>query len=122
MGRGTDHALWLRGLLRAERERRGWSLSQCARAVAREMGKANLTKQSFTRWESFESQPRIDQFAAWARALGFRLEVDLVPADAPGVLVRVPADVAAAARELAVLPVEVRGPIIALIAGLQAPG
>lgn len=102
MGSGTEQALWLRGVLKAERERRGWSLSQAARAIGRETGKG-LTKQSLKAWEDFEVQPKIDQFAAWARALGLRLEVDLVQREDSTVVARLPPEVAALGREIALL-------------------
>lgn len=102
MGRGTEHAKWIRAKLSAERARRGWSLEQTARAIARETG-GTLTKQSFAHWETFETQPKIDQLAAWARVLGMRLEVDLVWPDEEAVSVRLPIAVAPIARDLAAL-------------------
>jgi len=124
MGAGTHHAKWLRGVLVAERDRRGWSLSQAARAIARELqavpsdtpgrrGKG-LTKQSLQAWEEFRVQPKIDQFAAWARAMGLRLEVDLAPRDESTVIARVPQDVADIALELTLVPAEERARIVGL--------
>jgi transcriptional regulator with XRE-family HTH domain len=120
MGSGTDHALWLRGVLIAERERRGWSLSDTARAIAREMGAGgHLSKQSLDAWEKFRAQPRIDQFSAWARALGLRLEVDLVPREEGAVSVRLPKDVADIARQIVLLAPEDRSHVVAMIDRLQ---
>ena len=102
MGVGTEHAKWLRAKLAAERQRKGWSLEQTARAVSRETGEG-LSKQSFHAWEQFRVQPKIDQLAAWARVLGMRLEVDLVWPDEDIVSVRMPAKIAPLARDLSTL-------------------
>lgn len=119
MGRGTDHALWLRSVLKAERLRRGWSLQQTADLIAKEMGRAKLSKQALQDWEEFVTQPKIDAFAAWARALGLRLEVDLViPADG-WVSVRVPEEVAHSSRALSALPPADRQVILDMITRLQ---
>jgi hypothetical protein len=82
VGVDVDHAAWLRDRLVAEKERRGLSLAQAAKAIARESG-ATLTKQSFQLWVSLETVPKLSQFDAWARAFGFRLVVDLVPRGSP---------------------------------------
>lgn len=105
MGRGTEHAMWIRAKLQAERKRRGWSLEQTARLIAKETGDT-LTKQSFHAWERFVTQPKVDQLAAWARVLGMRLEVDLVWPDEEAVSVRLPTSVAPIARDLASLRAE----------------
>ena len=119
VGRGTDHALWLRGVLKAERIRRGWSLQETADAVAKEMGRRSLSKQALQDWEEFETQPKIDAFAAWARALGLRLEVDLVTPGDGWVSVRVPEDLATTSRQLAALPPADRQVVMDMIARLQ---
>lgn len=106
MAQDKDHADWMRGLLIAEREARGWSLEQTARAIARELGRPNLSKQSFTEWEAGNTQPRVDQFAAWAAALGLRLEVDLVRPGRDHVAVRLPPQIAPIARDLTMLASE----------------
>lgn len=94
-----ERAEWLRGLLIAEREARGWSLEQTARAIGREAG-GGLSKQSLHAWESGAVNPKIDQFAAWAQALGLRLEIDLCRPGVDSVPVRLPARVAGIARDL----------------------
>lgn len=124
MGTGTEHAKWLRGVLVAERDRRGWSLSRTAREIARELraagaDKPGLTKQSLEKWEDFTVQPKIDRFAAWARALGLRLEVDLVQRDEPTVVARLPADVADLAREIALLDDGDRAYLVETVARLK---
>lgn len=120
MGQGTEHALWLRGVLIAERERRGWSLEQTARAIGRELGEGgSLTKQSLHAWEGFKVQPRIDQMAAWARALGLRLEVDLVDPRTETVPVQVPVSLASHVREIVALPADDLRMIVDLLARLS---
>jgi transcriptional regulator with XRE-family HTH domain len=119
VGRGTDHARWLRSVLKAERIRRGWSLQETADVVAREWGRDKLSKQSLQDWEEFKTQPKIDAFAAWARALGLRLEVDLVQSADPSVAIRVPIELADVCRTLSVLPPADRQVIIDMITRLQ---
>lgn len=41
-------------------------------------------------WEKMRREPRIDEFAAWARALGMRLVVELEPAESPRRALMVP--------------------------------
>lgn len=120
MGQGTNHALWLRSALMAERERRDWSLEQTARAIGKETGQG-LSKQSLDAWEKFRVQPKIDQFAAWARVLGFRLEVDLVRPEQDTAVVRVPASLAPLVWELAALPEEDRERVSDLVRRFKAP-
>lgn len=103
MAQDRDHEDWMRGLLIAEREARRWTLEQTARAIARELEIPSLKKQSFTAWESGDTKPRVDQFAAWAAALGLRLEVDLVRPGRDQVTVRLPPAIAPIARDLAML-------------------
>lgn len=115
----TDHALWLCRVLKAEREKRKWSLQTTADAIAREAGRESLSKQSLTKWEDAETQPKMDDFAAWARALGFKLEVDLVIPEEQAVSVRVPEEVAHACRQLATLDPVDRQLVVAVISRLQ---
>lgn len=115
MGRGTDHARHLRGLLIAERDRKGWSLEQVARAVARELDVEHVPKQTIHGWESFRTHPRIDQFAAWARALGMRLEADLVRESDEEVVIRLPRALASPVRDLTLLSNEDRAAIVHLV-------
>jgi transcriptional regulator with XRE-family HTH domain len=96
------HAAWLRGLLIAERNERKWSLEQTARAIGRELGRS-LTKQSLNAWELGEVVPKVDQFAAWASALGLQLDLELVRPREDQVTVRLPAAIAPIARELTTL-------------------
>lgn len=103
MGAGTDHALWLRAQLIGARKARRWSLARAAKAIARELGKETMSKQALQQWEAFETHPRIDQFAAWARALGLRLDVDLIDPEDERVEVRIPPDMLEIVRRLEVL-------------------
>lgn len=114
MGKGTEHAQWLRGLLIAERNAKKWSLEQTARAIGRETGEG-LSKQSLDAWEKFRAQPKIDQFASWASVLGLRLDVQLLREGEEVVMVRLPSEVAPLARDLSALPREDRELISSLV-------
>lgn len=118
MERGAEHARWIHAKLVAERVQRGWSLQQTARAISKELGRS-LAKQSYTKWESFETQPKLDELAAWARAFGMRLEVDLVWPEEDAVSARLPVSVAAIARELGLLRPAALAPISLLIEQLK---
>ena len=119
MGAGTDHALWLRAQLIGARKSRKWSLTRAAKAIAREMGKDSMSKQALQQWEAFETHPRIDQFAGWARALGLSLDVDLIdPAD-ERVEVRVPPDMIELIRRMERLTLEDRELLLPLAGRLS---
>lgn len=98
-----DRASWLRGVLKAARVRQDLSLAKAAVLIRRELGSTTFSKQSLQDWEEGVSQPRVDAFTGWARALGLELELDLVPAGGGTVTVRVPPQVAPACRDLATL-------------------
>lgn len=89
MGKGTEQAIRLRGILADRRTQMKLSQQAVADSVARELGKTSLTKQAISQWERFDTQPGIDEFAAWARAVGLRLWVDLYDPDDPRVELRV---------------------------------
>lgn len=100
MGAGTDHAIWLRRVLTAARKTRGWSLQRAATEIAREMGKASMSKQALQQWESFETHPSVAAYAAWARAMGLKLDVDLVDPKDERVEIRVPPGLVEVIRRL----------------------
>lgn len=97
------HENLLRAVLIAERKRRGWSYEQLARAVAPKLGLERLSRQGVHAWEQPTTHPTLEQYAAWAAALGMALEVDVVPPDGL-VAVRVPRSAADTARLFAALP------------------
>ena len=115
-----DHTDWMRGVLVAERERMGWSLEQTARAVAHKLGRDKLTKQSLDAWERGTVDPKVRQFAAWAEALGFTLEVDLVRSGEDRAVVILPSALAATARALAELSPEDAASVSGIINRLSA--
>lgn len=114
----TEHAVWLRSLLIAERDRKGWSFEQAARAIRRVTG-TGFARQSLEAWEKGRAQPKIDQFAAWATALGLHLDVQLLREGEEAVMVRLPADVVPDSRELSALPTEDRQLIMSLVRRLK---
>lgn len=115
----SDHEGWMRRILKAERVRRGWSLARTAELVARELGRDRLTKQSLQDWEEGVTQPRVDAFAAWARALGMQLEVDLVVPHADEVPIRVPRPLAPSVLLFLSLEDEDRQAVILIIQRLK---
>lgn len=74
---------------------------EVAKAIALDAGDdAPVKGTRVSNWETMERQPKIDEFAAWARAVGMRLVVELVPADSPQRAVMLHPDVAEVAKEL----------------------
>lgn len=90
MGTGTEIAIMLRRQLRQRREDLGMSQADVGEAIGREIDESPPTKQAISNWERFVDQPRIDAFAAWARAVGLRLHVQLYDPAVERVAVRVP--------------------------------
>lgn len=56
------------------RRARGLSLTQVAR-------KFSGSKQLLSNWESGRNQPTLDNLAAWAAGIGYRLSIQIVPAE-----------------------------------------
>lgn len=102
MGAESEHEEWLRAILNAERVRRGMSFEQVARSVGRLMENDKVSKQQMQAWAR-TTHLEMEQWHAWARALGFRFVVELVREDDPSVHVPVPPDVVTATRLLSVL-------------------
>jgi transcriptional regulator with XRE-family HTH domain len=73
----TGYSANLRQRLRLRREHLGITQQAAADMIAKEAGLDGMTKATLSKWETFQSHPRVDMFAAWARALGLRLYVDL---------------------------------------------
>lgn len=116
----TDEAERLRQELVSERLRRGWSLEQTARAIVRHLPRGTtLSRQSFHLWERGPTQLRLDQYIAWAHALGMRLDCDVVPAQEDLTIVRVPGGVVELVKELAALDDRDRGLVSALVLRLR---
>lgn len=80
----SGHTERLRAMLREARERQGLSAREvCARIGARLRERDPAAKDphenSLYSWESMKRNPTVDNMAAWAYAVGLRLQVDLVP-------------------------------------------
>ncbi len=114
-----EHEVWLRGLLKAERLRKGWSLQQAATAIAKELDWGTLTKQAFSEWEQGKTHMRVDAYAAWCKVLGLQLEIDAVPAGEDGVTVRLPRELAGTCRAFATLAPADRAVVTELISRLK---
>lgn len=99
---GGVKARRLRAELRARREALGLNVRDAAKLVGVELkDRESLSYQALSKWENDKVQPRIDQLAAWARALGLWLDVALLdPADNT-VRVELPPHVVPLARLLA---------------------
>lgn len=78
MAQPSGHSRALRERLKEARREKGWTLQECADRVARELGKDKLSAQAVKFWEDFERHPPVDVFAAWCRAVGLRLVVEIV--------------------------------------------
>ena len=68
----------LRKIIRVARIDRGMSLQDVADAIAEITGEEPLSRQTIHHYEMFKRHPRIDMMAAWARAVGLRLIVEVV--------------------------------------------
>jgi transcriptional regulator with XRE-family HTH domain len=79
----TGHSRAIRARLRAARIEQGLSLQTVADRIAEILGRESLTAAAVSSWETFARHPPIDMMAAWARAVGMRLIVDLDSADSP---------------------------------------
>lgn len=73
----TGHTEMLRERLKAARLDKGMKQQDVADRVARRLGLDSLRDTTISNWETMTREPRIDEFAAWARAVGMRLVVDL---------------------------------------------
>ena len=71
------HSRQLRRRLRAARLERGLTLQHVADFIAKAEGLKSLTDAAVSQWESFKRHPPVNLMAAWARAVGLRLIVDL---------------------------------------------
>lgn len=111
----TGHSRRLRLLLKAERNRRGWSLEKTAKLVAKEAGLGKLSKEALRLWENFERHPPIDSFAAWARVLNHRLIVEVAPADSSRIVCMLSPGVADVARAIQVATPKQKRLIIAML-------
>lgn len=84
----TGYSRQLRERLRARREKLGMTLEQVADRTAEILNQmtpdakeVSLTAGAISHYEQFRRHPRVDAMAAWARAVGMRLVVDLEDAD-----------------------------------------
>lgn len=83
MASTTTEAARLRAILIDRREKKKLDQIEVARLVAELLGMDSLTKQTISQWETGRTKRLgIDEFGAWAEALGMSLHVDLFdPAD-----------------------------------------
>ena len=96
----VGHSRQLRLRLRAARKRLNLSHDDVAERVANTLGLDAKTGGSISHYEQFRRHPRIDVMAAWARAVGLRLIVDLDDADGKRIPVMLHARTAELARVL----------------------
>lgn len=80
-GESTGHSRNLRKRLKAARDEKGWTADHVGRLIGHEMGRRAYSGQAVLYWEAFERHPPIDTYAAWARVLGWKLNLDVVPQD-----------------------------------------
>ena len=73
----TGHSRHLRHVLRDRRKDLRLSAREVAERASDRLGDGAISTQSIYDWEAFRRHPAIDRYAAWARALGYRLVVDL---------------------------------------------
>lgn len=112
----SGHSRALRSRLRAARERLGLSGDAVARRIQTIIGDDEpVHRGTISNWETFKRHPRIDVFAAWARAVGLRLIVDLDAADGKRIPVLLDPETAEVARELDLLTPEDRKIIAATV-------
>lgn len=104
MGVGTTIAKKLRSELALARTRLGLSQQEVADRVALRVGLDSLSKQAISQWERFETQPRIDELAAWARAVGMRLDLTLLADEDDRATVRIPLGMVETVHRLQDLP------------------
>lgn len=75
----TDHIKILHTFLTRARKRKGITSQQLADLMTEDSGREKpYSRQTVYNWEHFRAHPSIDVYASWARALGFRLVVDVV--------------------------------------------
>ncbi len=115
MGTDHNHVDWLKAALMAERKRRELTFEQVARGVGRALGGKAVPKQYVHGWESLGKTPEMDKLAAWAEALGFTLELELLRQGEERAVVYVPRDLAKTCRQLAILATADRALIVPLI-------
>jgi transcriptional regulator with XRE-family HTH domain len=110
----TGYTRMLRERLRAARVARGLTQKEVAADVAKRIGET-VGHSTISNWETMFRQPRIDEFAAWARAVGMRLVVDLEPSDSPRIPVMLDRDTAELAKAIDRLPAEQRQAVSAIV-------
>lgn len=74
----SGHSRHLRGVLRAAREKLGWTQQQVADKISDRLQlEKPLSGSSVSEWERFGRHPAVNLMSAWARVVGLRLLVDL---------------------------------------------
>lgn len=103
----ASHSRDLRRILRDARERLKLSAEGLGERIAAELERYDAEDpapphpNTVYAWEKFRRHPNIDRFAAWARALGYRLVVELVEVGSAARAIMVRTDEAAeAARRI----------------------
>lgn len=86
----TGRSQQFRARLRAARERQGLTLEQVADEIAVQLGLSRFSASAVSHYEQFRRHPPVDVFAAWCRAVGMRLtmELDEINSDRVQVLLR----------------------------------
>jgi transcriptional regulator with XRE-family HTH domain len=112
----TGHSRHLRNVLRAARLEQGMSAQDVADRIAGLLGKPKYSGQSVLYYEGFQRHPPVDVFAAWARAVGYRLivDVDKLGNERAQVLLRHP-EVIEIAKALDDAPEDVRGAVATIV-------
>jgi transcriptional regulator with XRE-family HTH domain len=96
----TGHSRQIRERLRAAREREGLTLEQVADRIAEYLGMDSFSAGSVSHYEQFRRHPPIDVMAAWCRAVGMVLRVDVDDAASERLQVLLRPEVARLARAM----------------------
>jgi transcriptional regulator with XRE-family HTH domain len=110
----TGYTRMLRERLRAARIARGMTQKDVAVEVQRRTGRT-CGDTTISNWETMARNPLVDEFAAWARAVGMRLVVDLEPEGSQRIPVMLDRDSAELAKAIDQLPPEKRAAVQAIV-------
>lgn len=120
--KGTGHSESLRLILKEARNSRKWSAKYVGERISRrlqDLGDVSakpVSPSAIYAWEDFHRHPSVDNFAAWAFVLGYRLIVTLDAAASKREPVLVRTDEAAeAARRIDLLPPDKRTSILEVV-------
>lgn len=111
----------LRTRLKAERELQGLTQREVAARISQTLGLAGLTGTALGQYERFERHPGIDVYAAWCRALGFRLKVAFDHANSGRLQILVSEEISDAVMMLEHAPAKKRAAVVQMIKSLLDP-